>query len=102
MSRYADGHVPDLCRPVDGLQRCLCGFVAVTLDAVRAHARNPQPEPVWEPPLVPPALPLPERRLCAAMAGGYDVFPVHRCGRLTMHDSDYCWQHTTTHRRMAA
>lgn len=103
MTRFKAGHVPDLCRPADGLQRCSCGFLAATLDQVREHAWGPQPEPVWTPPV--PVAQLPEpvlRRRCAAMAGGYEVFPVHRCGRLAMHDSDCCWQHTTTHRRMAA
>ncbi len=50
LRRYVAGHAPDLFREPSRPQVCACGFTASTLDAVRAHARNPEPEPVWVPP----------------------------------------------------
>ena len=51
MRRYHPGHVPDLFRDRDRVQVCSCGFLAATLEAVRTHARNPEPERVWTPPV---------------------------------------------------
>lgn len=49
MRRYASGHVPDIGNPQRSLKRCSCGFLARTLNAVKAHAYDPQPDTVRTP-----------------------------------------------------